>query len=451
VFGKRYRTPGAMVGLSKPTTFFEIQKRHPSASRQAWVAVYRSSPVYETVAPTFDEGEIDIFALCNGDLERPIRLGVWCHKKWSQDMLVGICETTPKVILDGKYVLNRHECSDDVHHSFGLYRSMQKPKIVGKIDILSARLVSEEEYLSTTSGNNLGVETSLCRNISNSFDNQLTPEQYPLSCQQIEPFTLLASNQSLHSAPTNSFQEFMKSGYCKLDLSVAIDFTSSNGDPRCPGTLHDQSSGSLNDYEETIVAVGGLLTPYCQSVSVYGFGAKYGGTARHIFHCGDTQSADDENAVGTVDSILKAYKSVFESDLIMSGPTIYDQVLQVAAARAKKHQSQDQDRSLASYPFRYCVLLIVTDGLPHDLREIKRKLQVYGSVPLSVVIVGLGRADLGDLHRLCQEIKQSGMRANVTFVEFRRHQLDPSSLGAAALHELPTQIIRYIEQHGISS
>lgn len=294
----------------------------------------------------------------------------------------------------------------------------------------------------------------MSRNVQYANSNTQPSEQYQVTQPECEPRTMLAAVELPSLAPTTSFQEFMKSGYCTLDLSVAIDYTSSNGDPRCPGTLHDQSSDNLNDYQETIVAIGDLLMPYSESVSVYGFGAKYGGTTRHIFCCGDASTTPNENANAGVDDILQAYKSVFASDLIMSGPTMYDQVLQAAAVRAKncqsqQHQSQASLSSSASRSFRYCILLIITDGLSQDMDEIKRKLQVYSSVPLSVVIVGLGRADFGDMHRLCREIARSCNRPNLSFVEFRKHQHDPFSLGAAALHEIPTQILRYMGQHGI--
>lgn len=110
-------------------------------------------------------------------------------------------------------------------------------------------------------------------------------------------------------------------------------FQLATGDPRIPGTLHDQSSSTiLNDYEETIVAIGNAVAVYSDQFAVWGFGAKFGGTTRHLFQCGPYPK------VHGVEGILGAYKSVFESDLIMSGPTLFDQVLQSAAVRAQKHK-----------------------------------------------------------------------------------------------------------------
>ena len=88
----------------------------------------------------------------------------------------------------------------------------------------------------------------------------------------------------------------------------------------------------MNDYEETITSIGNALAVYSDQFSVWGFGAKFGGVTRHIFQCGL------EAQVQGVDGIIAAYRSMFSSDLIMSGPTLFDDVIKAAAVRARKHQ-----------------------------------------------------------------------------------------------------------------
>ena len=99
----------------------------------------------------------------------------------------------------------------------------------------------------------------------------------------------------------------------------------------------------------------------------------------------------------------------------------------------------------------YCVLLIITDGSPHDLAETQRRLEMYASVPLSVIFVGVGNADFGKLHGLCRHgyYRGSGHAGrNITTVcEFRHHQHDPSSLGQAVMHYMPHQLVEYMQQH----
>ena len=93
------------------------------------------------------------------------------------------------------------------------------------------------------------------------------------------------------------------------------------GDPRVPGTLHDQATESLNDYEECIEGIGSALGQYCETCTIWGFGAKFDGVTRHLFQLGRTTRCH-----GSVDSILQAYRGVFQSDLTMSGPTLFAQV-----------------------------------------------------------------------------------------------------------------------------
>ena len=98
---------------------------------------------------------------------------------------------------------------------------------------------------------------------------------------------------------------------------------------------------------------------------------------------------------------------------------------------------------------RYCVLLILTDGIAQEIEETRRKLNVYTSVPLSVIFVGIGRSDFSIMYALIQGQKGDLQRKNTTFVEFRQHQHDPMSLGLAALEELPNQLLEYMSQENI--
>jgi len=129
---------------------------------------------------------------------------------------------------------------------------------------------------------------------------------------------------------------------------------------------------------------------------------------------------------------------VFESDLIMSGPTEILQVLQAAASRANKaHISMTR----GSAALRYTVLLIVTDGVMKSEAETRRKLDVYKELPLSVIIVGIGRSSFESIQRLCED-KQCA-----TFVDFLKHQHTSTAFGHAALSAPPTDICQYMHKH----
>jgi hypothetical protein len=126
-------------------------------------------------------------------------------------------------------------------------------------------------------------------------------------------------------------------GGCQISLAVAIDFTSSNGDPRKEGTphfFHPPESREWNDYEKAIFAVGSILAKYDtdQQFPVWGFGAKYNNVVRHCFQCGN------ETEVQGVQGIMDAYRGVFRTPLTMSHPTRFTEVISTAASYARNEQ-----------------------------------------------------------------------------------------------------------------
>ena len=61
-----------------------------------------------------------------------------------------------------------------------------------------------------------------------------------------------------------------------MNLSVAIDFTGSNGSPTHPNSLHFMDPYKPNQYQKAIMAVGNILLNYDSDkmIPAFGFGAK---------------------------------------------------------------------------------------------------------------------------------------------------------------------------------
>lgn len=236
------------------------------------------------------------------------------------------------------------------------------------------------------------------------------------------------------------FLEYIEGG-CELNVAVAIDFTGSNGDPRKPGTLHHLKSGQRNDYEKAISSILSILGKYDsdQRYPVWGFGAKYDGQIQHCFQCGDA----DEH-IG-VQGVLNAYHKVFQSGLIMSGPTVFDNVIKTAAAQA----TSAQQRAMANGGQCYTILLILTDGSVSDPQATARSLEAACNAPLSVVIVGIGNADFGAMQFLDDFSTRRGKRDIVQFVPFGQHSRSSHDLTSATLDEIPTQLTGYFQSMGI--
>jgi Copine len=401
------------------------------------MVVYRSQPVLSSLNPSWDVGQLDLESLCNGDLDRPLRLSVWTHRASSVDTMVGLCETSLRAILntqrDDRLMAIETEITQ---HGFPLRQNLEDAKQVGRLLVKMAQVMD-------LSSNGKDYDFIAKEGSTSTFSCADTIANQPLRIDSAALSSPVASSSTFPPAlpspiaPPATFQDYMKSW--KVDLTVAIDFTSSNGDPRIPGTLHDKNPKTWNDYEETIVAIGNALAPYTGEglleTAVWGFGCKFDGTLKNLFQCGT------EAKVSGVYGILQAYQSVFQLDLTMSEPTCFHLVLQQAAAKAHKSQQNGI--------LRYGVLLVITDGLCQDIREPKRLLQNYRTVPLSVIFVGLGRGDMAamkDLVAPCSAVS----RPNATFVDFRQHQQDPGSLGRSALQAVSSQLVGYMQQHNIN-
>ena len=91
-----------------------------------------------------------------------------------------------------------------------------------------------------------------------------------------------------------------------MDLSIAIDFTGSNGDPSYENSLHYIKNGFINNYEKAIRENIKIISMYNKQdkYNVYGFGAKVNGIFKNIFAI---NRADDPSIIG-IENIISKYK-----------------------------------------------------------------------------------------------------------------------------------------------
>ena len=209
--GKRRPSLQSML-RSAPDTILQISKKH---QHDAWVAVYRSSPVEESYDPTWDTGELNLECLCNGDLDRPIRLSVLLRQRnTNKDTSAAQCETTPRAILNTQRDYNEDDVErEQTKHGFRLQKKTtiqtSKQKQVGWLRVVLAQIIDKEKEI---------------------IVEQDTDERFYDKCDDASILVDLASLPSAMAAPTTaSFQDFVEAGY-RLDFGVAIDFTSSNGE-----------------------------------------------------------------------------------------------------------------------------------------------------------------------------------------------------------------------------
>lgn len=242
------------------------------------------------------------------------------------------------------------------------------------------------------------------------------------------------------------FLEYI-SGGCEISLIVGIDFTGSNGHPRHMSSLHYLNPGGFNDYEKALFSVGEILLHYDSDklVPVYGFGGKFNGS---VSHCFPITFSSDPNVVN-LDGMMRTYRQALER-VELSGPTLFAQVIQAAVTMAESEQVNQQNQ-------KYYVLLIITDGAIHDMPQTTDWIVRGSFAPLSIVIVGVGKDDFGNMDTLDADetpLRDSRgtqmMRDIVQFVPFRECENNPAMLTKEVLAEIPREIVNFFQKKGIS-
>ena len=257
---------------------------------------------------------------------------------------------------------------------------------------------------------------------------------------------LIFESAKLIKVPT--FIEFLCGGL-EINLMVAIDFTGSNGDPKTPSSLHYiNPDGSDNSYMKAIRSVGSILAAYDknQMFPAYGYGAKLprGGPS----HCFPLNGNKDKPEVKGIDGVLKAYQETLHK-VELWGPTLFTRVITEASKIAKDEAKKN--------PYKYYVLLILTDGEINDMpRTTDAIVEAANNSPLSIVITGIGDANFGNMDKLDGDgsvLKSStGVKAErdiVQFVPFNRYCDCPQRLAQETLAEIPKQVSEYMDMKEI--
>lgn len=193
-----------------------------------------------------------------------------------------------------------------------------------------------------------------------------------------------------------SFVEYLQGGM-DISLVCCIDFTGSNGIPSHSSSLHylSPSNNVLNDYQKAIMSVGKILLDYDNDklIQTYGFGAKpvingIKSETSHFFPC----SGNFEECAGYgVKGVFDLYKMALQN-VELSGPTYF--------AHLMREIRGFTERNYATDPNSYTILLILTDGVIHDMAATKDEIVKASGLPLSIIIVGIGKEDFGMMEEL---------------------------------------------------
>ena len=263
---------------------------------------------------------------------------------------------------------------------------------------------------------------------------------------------LLINSCQIELQPT--FLDFI-SGGTELSFTVAIDFTASNGSPQDPRSLHyNDPTGAPNQYVTAIRAVGSIVQDYDSDrlFPALGFGARVppDGRVSHEFFLNLQENPYCEG----VDGILAAYYQSLNA-VQLYGPTNFAPVINHVAKFATAFQND---------PSNYFVLLIITDGVITDLDATKNSIIAASSLPLSIIIVGVGVEDFSAMDELDADdslLRNNGLTAErdiVQFVEMQKFLRKQGShitwnkemLAKEVLAEIPDQLVGYMKKKGFA-
>ena len=245
-----------------------------------------------------------------------------------------------------------------------------------------------------------------------------------------------------------TFVDFLRGGL-EINFMVAVDFTGSNGDPKSTSSLHYiDKDGNDNMYMKAIRSVGSILAAYDkdQKIPVYGFGADL--PSGNVSHCFPLNGNDDDPEVNGIDGVMEAYKKTL-STVALCGPTYFEEIISTASKTAKEESKTN--------PYKYFILLILTDGIINDMSEtVNVIVEAANNSPLSIVITGIGDANFAGMNRLdsddCALVNSRGVSARrdiVQFVPFNKYANSPQMLAKETLAEIPEQVVEYMEMKDI--
>ena len=238
-----------------------------------------------------------------------------------------------------------------------------------------------------------------------------------------------------------SFIDYLRCGV-QISLSIAIDFTASNGEYSSQTSLHHIDPNNPNQYERAIWEVGNILAAYDNDryFPVFGFGGVPHGEPR-ANHCFALTRDESNPYVVGIDGVLNLYRASL-SNVSLSGPTLF-------------HHLIDKTMTVASSTpphANYYVLLILTDGTIMDMADTIRSVVQASSLPLSIIIVGVGNAEFDSMEALDSDKKalvddtgRKAVRDIVQFVPFRQFGGNSIALAAEVLKEIPKQVTDFMQ------
>ena len=246
-------------------------------------------------------------------------------------------------------------------------------------------------------------------------------------------------NVNIEEIKNDTFLELLLKGL-NIHLSIAIDFTGSNGEASSKSSLHYIQNGFVNNYEKAIREIVKIISIYnrLDIYDVYGFGASINGRFKKIFNLNLT----DYPCIIGEENIISEYKKVVNNNnIVFSGGTFFAPII-------KEIKRKLEINKISGY--YYHILLIISDGIIDDIIGTIDSIIEASKYPTSFIIIGIGNDVTSDMRTLNGEngelISSQGEKLNrdiVQYVHFNDYAKDLSKLTGEVFKYIPDQISKF--------
>ncbi|XP_063307354.1 copine-3 [Pelobates fuscus] len=349
-----------------------------------WQMVHRTEVIKNNLNPVWRPFKIPLRSLCNGEMDKPIKIECYDYDNDGSHDLIGIFET-----------------------------NMDKLKEATRLSPVEYDCINEKKKQKKKGYRNSGV---VCVKI----------------CQIVKEY---------------SFLDYIMGG-CQMNFVVGIDFTGSNGDPRSPDSLHYISPNGVNEYLTAIWSVGMVVQDYDTDklFPAFGFGAQIppNNQVSHEFPINFNPSNPFCNGI---QGIVDAYRACLPQ-VKLYGPTNFSPIIEHVskfAAEATQQKTASQYYVLLIITDGVITDLDKTRQSIVNAAKLPMSIIIIGVGAADFSAMEFLDGDGGPLRAISGE---AAIRDIVQFVPFRNFAKAPKeALSQAVLAEVPQQVVSYFNTY----
>ncbi|KAL4631045.1 copine-3 isoform X1 [Arapaima gigas] len=352
-----------------------------------WQLAHRTEVIKNNLNPTWRPFQIPLQSLCEGDMEKLIKVECYDYDNDGSHDLIGIFEANMTQMQQASRTSPAEfEC---INH-----KKKQKKKNYKNSGVVSIKV-----------------------------------------CQIVRRYTFL---------------DYIMGG-CQINFTVGVDFTGSNGDPRSPDSLHYISPQGINEYLAAIWAVGMVIQDYDSDkmFPAFGFGAQIPPTwqVSHEFPL----NFNPANPFCTgIEGIVEAYRMCLPQ-VKLYGPTNFSPIINHVArfaAQATQQKTASQYNVLLIITDGVITDLDQTRTAVVNASKLPMSIIIVGVGGADFSAMEFLDGDDGQLRAPSGE---PAMRDIVQFVPFRKFQNSPKeALAQCVLAEVPGQVMAYFNMVGLT-